>query len=266
MAEVRIDKSGADKSGGSWRRSGIKLAGIVIALAIWQAYAMASGNRLVPGLPAIGERLLEWLQDGEFWEHAASTVSHGLLGMAIGFVLAAVTGYLAARHWAADAAWHPIVNLLYPVPKLALYPIVILVLGLDWPSRVAQVALECYFPLFVHCHAGVRAVGPRLQWLARNAGASAWAQGRDIVWPSALPFLLTGLRVATPIMLIVTTVTEFIGDSQGLGHLIARSAAYFDTAAGLAVVIVLGAIGFIADRLLVFLRQQLVFWEKGPAL
>mgnify|MGYP002130807307 CR=1 FL=1 len=176
------------------------------------------------------------------------------------------TGYLAARHWAVDAAIHPVVNLLYPVPKLALYPVVILVLGLDWHSRVAQVALECFFPLFVHCHAGVRAVSTRMEWLSRNAGASAWETAREIVWHSALPFLLTGLRVATPIMLIVTTVTEFIGDSQGLGHLIARSAAYFDTAAGLAVVIVLGAIGFIADRLLVILRQRLVFWEKGPAL
>jgi NitT/TauT family transport system permease protein len=69
-----------------------------------------------------------------------------------------------------------------------------------------------------------------------------------------------------PIVLIVTTVTEFIGDSQGLGHLIARSAAFFDTAAALSVVAVLGAIGFTADRLVVWLRQRLVFWEKGVVI
>ncbi len=260
MADARI-VSAARPS-----RIWVKVLGVLLALAAWQAYAVASGNRMIPGLPAIGLRLVEWLRDGEFWEHVASTVGHGLLGLSVGLVLAASTGYWAARHWAADAAIHPIVNLLYPVPKLALYPVVILVLGLDWPSRVAQVGLECFFPLFVHCHAGVRAVGTRMEWLARNAGASPWAVARDIVWPSALPFLLTGLRVATPIMLIVTTVTEFIGDSEGLGHLIARSAAYFDTAGGLSIVIVLGAIGFAADRLLVLLRRRLVHWEKGPSL
>lgn len=260
MADTRIAARGHAS------RTWVKVLGVVLALAAWQAYAAASGNRLVPGLPAIGLRLVEWLRDPEFWEHVVSTVSHGLMGLAAGLLLAAVTGYLAARHWAADAAIHPVVNILYPVPKLALYPVVILVLGLDWPSRVAQVGLECFFPLFVHCYAGVRAVGTRMEWLARNTGASPWAMARDIVWPSALPFLLTGLRVAAPIMLIVTTVTEFIGDSEGLGHLIARSAAYFDTAGGLSVVIVLGAIGFLADRLLVLLRRRLVHWEKGPSL
>lgn len=261
MAEARLPSQAP-----GLRRTAVKLLGILIALGLWQTYATLSGNRLVPGLPAIASSLFDMLQDGEFWGHARSTVSHGLLGMAIGFVLAAVAAYFAARHWAVDAALHPIVNLLYPVPKLALYPVVILVLGLDWPSRVAQVALECFFPLFVQCHAGVRAVGQRMEWLARNAGASGWEMAREIVWHSALPFLLTGLRVATPIMLIVTTVTEFIGDSQGLGHLIARSAAYFDTAAALSVVIVLGAIGFVADRLLVRLRQVLVHWEKGAVI
>jgi ABC-type nitrate/sulfonate/bicarbonate transport system permease component len=87
-----------------------------------------------------------------------------------------------------------------------------------------------------------------------------------VLLPSALPFVLTGLRVAIPIMLIVTTVTEFIGDSQGLGHLIARSAAYFDTAAALAVVVVLGTLGFLGDRLVVWSRTRFVFWEKGASL
>lgn len=262
MAEVRA----LSLQGDGVQRAGLKVLGVVLALTAWQLYAMASGNRLVPSLPTIGNRLIELLQDPEFWGHTASTLRNGLMGLAIGLALAASAGCLAARNWVVDAAIHPVINLLYPVPKLALYPIVILVLGLDWPSRVAQVALECFFPLFVQCHAGVRAVGTRMEWLARNAGASSWETAREIVWHSALPFLLTGLRVAMPIVLIVTTVTEFIGDSQGLGHLIARSAAFFDTAAALSVVAVLGAIGFTADRLVVWLRQRLVFWEKGVVI
>lgn len=240
--------------------------GLLLALGLWQSYATWSGNRLIPGLGAIAQAFVQLLQDGEFWEHVGSTLAHGMLGLGLGFVLALVLGVLAARHDGVDAALHPWVNLLYPVPKLALYPVLILILGLDWPSRVAQVALECFFPLFVHCHAGASAVPQRMQWLARNAGASHWVLARDVIAPTALPYLLTGLRVATPIMLIVTTVTEFIGDSQGLGHLVARAAAYFDTATALALVTVLGLLGFLADRVWVWLRTRLVHWEKGPQI
>jgi NitT/TauT family transport system permease protein len=161
---------------------------------------------------------------------------------------------------------HPLVSLGYPVPKLALYPMVILLLGLGWESRTAQVALECFFPLFIQCYAGAKAVGPRMEWLARNVDASPWIMAKDVILPSALPFLFTGLRVAIPIMLIVTTVTEFIGDSHGLGYLIARSSAYFDTASAFAVVAVLGVFGLIGDRLVVMSRDRFVFWEKGTSL
>lgn len=252
----------AERRSSGWA---LRVTGIVLVLAAWQAYAMLSGNRMVPGLPSIGERLLDLARDAEFWEHLRSTLSHGLLGLLIAFVLAAVMGFGAARHWAVDAALHPLVSLCYPIPKLSLYPVVILLLGLGWESRAAQVALECFFPLFVHCHAGGRAVGKRMEWLARNVGASPWQLARDVVLPSALPFVLTGLRVALPIMLIVTTVTEFIGDSQGLGYLIARAASFFDTAAAFAVVVVLGLLGFAADRLVVWVRARLVFWEKGAS-
>lgn len=244
----------------------LKVTGVLLALSLWQGYATLSGNRMIPGLPGIGGQLLAFLQDAEFWEHVRTTLSNGLLGLLLAFIAAATTGFWAARNWVVDAAIHPLVSWCYPIPKLALYPMVILLLGLGWESRVTQVALECFFPLFVHCHAGGKAVARRMEWLARNVGASRWHLVRDVLLPSALPFVLTGLRVAIPIMLIVTTVTEFIGDSQGLGHLIARSAAYFDTAAALAVVVVLGALGFIGDRLVVWSRTRFVFWEKGASL
>lgn len=244
----------------------LKLIGMFGVLAGWQAYAVLSGNRMVPSLYLIVLRLFELIGDGELWEHLSATLTHGLLGLAIAFLLAIISGFAAARCWWVDAAVHPLVTLGYPVPKLALYPIVILLLGLGWQSRTAQVALECFFPLFVHCHAGGQALGQRMEWLARNVGASPWQLARDVLVPTALPSVLTGLRVAMPIMLIVTTVTEFIGDSQGLGYLIARSASYFDSAAAFAVVAILGTLGFIGDRLVVWCRKRLVFWEKGTSL
>ena len=244
----------------------LKILGLVISLGAWQIYAVSSGNRLTPGLEVIFEKFVELLADGELAEHAGTTLARGFAGLGISFVVAGLLGFVAARSWVVDAALGPFVSLGYPVPKLALYPIVILLLGLGGGSKVAQVALECFFPIFVHCYAGARAVSMKIEWLSRNVGAGRWRFFKDVMLPTALPFIFTGLRVAVPIMLIVMTVTEFIGDSQGLGYLIARAASYFDSASAFAVVATLGAIGFVSDRLIVKLRSRIVFWEKGASL
>ena len=242
------------------------ILGVVLAISAWQVFAIISDTPLIPGLERIVAELLYMLRDGTIAHHALSSLATGGAGLCLALVVAAVLGVGAGRNWVVDAAIHPLVTLLYPVPKLALYPLIILLLGIGWPSRSAQVALECFFPLFVHSYAGAKAVSQRAEWLARNVGAGPWRFFSDILVPSALPTMLTGLRVAVPIMLIVTTVTEFIGDSQGLGHLISRSAAYFDTASSLAVVFVLGVIGMICDRIIVALRHRIVFWERAASL
>lgn len=244
----------------------LKVLGLLISLGAWQVYAVSSGNRMIPGLELIVEKFVELLSDGELIEHTTTTLARGFAGLGISFVVAGGLGFVAARNGVVDAALGPFVSLGYPVPKLALYPIVILLLGLGGGSKIAQVALECFFPIFVHCYAGARAVSSKMEWLGRNVGAGRWCFFKDVIVPTALPFIFTGLRVAVPIMLIVMTVTEFIGDSQGLGYLIARSASYFDSASAFAVVATLGAIGFVSDRLIVKLRSRIVFWEKGASL
>lgn len=244
----------------------LKVAGLAAVFAAWQLYATLSGSRLTPGLGLIFAKLATLIADGDLLRGAGATLSQGLSGLAIAFVAGTLIGLCAASNWVVGAALRPIISLGYPVPKLALYPIVILMFGFGGGSKITQVALECFFPIFVNSFAGAHAVDRNMIWLARNAGAGSRRVIRDIIMPAALPSVLTGLRIAAPIMLIVMTVTELIGDSQGLGFLIARSASYFDSASAYAVVGTLGAIGFIGDRLIVGVRRRLVFWEKGASL
>jgi ABC-type nitrate/sulfonate/bicarbonate transport system permease component len=248
------------------RSTALKVAGLAAMFAAWQLYATLSGNRLTPGLGLIVAKFVTLLAGGDLVRAAGATLSEGLAGLAIAFTAGTLTGFCAASNWVVGAALRPIVSLGYPVPKLALYPIVILMLGFGGGSKIAQVALECFFPIFVNSFAGARAVDRNMMWLARNAGAGRRVVVRDIMLPAALPSVLTGLRIAAPIMLIVMTVTELIGDSQGLGYLIARSASYFDSASAYALVGTLGAIGFVGDRLIVWARRRLVYWEKGASL
>lgn len=243
-----------------------KTAGVLLFLAVWQAFAVLGNTRMLPGIPDVALQLADMTRSGELFEHALSTLSKGFLGLALALVAGAAVGILCARHRYADAALHPVISMLYPVPKLALYPVVVLIFGFGGASKVVQVGLECFFPIFVQMYAGARAVPRNLLWLAENNEVGPWRMVRDVLLPSLLPYLLTGLRVATPIMLIVMCVTEFIGESKGLGYLISRYSSYFDTASAFAVIVVLGLFGLLADRLIVYLRTRAVFWERGVSL
>lgn len=241
----------------------VKLAGVAIFLGAWHALAVLSSTRMFPGLDAVGAQLVALLSSGELLDHAGSTIGRGLTGLWIALLLGAVTGIGCARNRYINAALHPIISFMYPVPKLALYPVVILVFGLGATSKIVQVALECFFPIFVQMYAGARSVPKNMVWLAANNETSAPRFVRDVLVPSMLPFVLTALRVATPIMLIVMCVTEFIGESRGLGYLIVLYSSYFDAASAFAVVMFFGLLGLAADRLIVFARTRLVHWERG---
>lgn len=244
----------------------LKLAGVLIFLAVWHTFAVLSDTRMFPGLDTIAKQLLELLQTGELLDNAQSTLAKGLTGLLCAVVLGSAAGILCARNRYVDAALHPIISVLYPVPKLALYPVVILVFGLGASSKIVQVTLECFFPIFVQMFAGARSVPKNMVWLAVNNEATPMRFARDVLLPSVLPYLLTGLRVATPIMLIVMCVTEFVGESRGLGHLIVRYSSYFDTASAFAVVFFFGLLGLAADRLIVYARARLVHWERGVTI
>lgn len=243
--------------------SAVKLLGVLLFLAAWHGFSLLSSTRMFPGLDAIALQFWELLSSGELLDNAQSTLAKGFAGLACALVLGSAAGIACARNPYADAALHPLISFLYPVPKLALYPVVILVFGLGAASKVVQVTLECFFPIFVQMYAGARAVPRNMLWLAANNEAAPARLLRDVLLPSMLPFLLTGLRVATPIMLIVMCVTEFVGESRGLGHLIVRYSSYFDTASAFAVVAFFGLLGLVADRLIVHARTRLVFWERG---
>lgn len=241
----------------------IRLVGLVLPIAAYGAYTILSDNRLVPDIGAILGALAELVVSGDLWYHARQTLQHGFTGLVVALVAGVLVGFMMARSRLVDAALGPFMDGVYPIPKLALYPVVILVFGLGAASKVWQVGIECFFPIVYNVYAGARDIDRNFLWLSRSVGAGEVRTIRDVILPSTAPAILTGLRVATPIMLIVITVTELLGVSRGLGFLIADARANFDPARALAVVVVLGILGFVFDRAIVWLTKRVVFWEES---
>lgn len=231
----------------------------------WELAARLAGNRLLPGPVEVGATLLRLIGDGTIWFHGSLTLQRGAVGLAIAVLAGLGLGVLLARVRWAEAAFQPLLAATYPVPKIALFPLVILVLGFGAASKIFMVALECVYPIAYNTYAGIQGVDRNYLWVARNAEAGLAARVGILV-RGALPPIMAALRMAVPIMLVIMVVTELIGESRGLGFLIRQAGTDFAPAEGLAVILLLGVLGFVLDRLVVWLSGRLAFWARGVAL
>ena len=240
---------------------------VPLVLAVWEALARTGviSKRLMPSLVEIALATWESLMSGNLLFHASISLGRALTGYALAIAAGVLLGVAMARSRLFDALFEPLFSFGYPVPKIALYPIFIFAFGFGSLSKVMLIFLECLYPITVNAFYGMRAVDRVHVWAARNMGASQ----RQIFWrvllPGAAPSIFAGLRIALPISLIVVIITEMIGESRGLGYYISYASASFEYATAFAGVAAVAVIGFTLDRLLVWLRNRLIFWERGAA-
>lgn len=242
-----------------------RIAAVVVPFVLWDFAAAASTNRLFPGPFTVFEVLWDNITDGTIWYHGQVTLVRGVLGLAVAIVVGVLLGVLLARSRWLDAALQPLIVATYPVPKLALFPLLVLLLGFGAASKVAMVAVECSYPIILTVYAGVQAIDKHLFWLARNVEAGPGARF-TLMLRAASPSLMASLRLATPIMLVIIVVTELIGESRGLGYLVRKAGGDFEPATALAMILLLGIVGFVLDRLIVAVTRRVTWWSGGVRL
>ena len=167
-------------------------------------------------------------------------------------------GLLAGIARPVERFYEPIISLTYPVPKIVVLPVLIAWLGAGNGSKIAVITAAVFYPTFINALYGAKAVNHILVWSARNMGASRLQVFRKVVLPSALPQVLTGLRIGLALAFIVVVASEMQNSRSGLGHLIitAEDNIRFDLM--YAAIVAIGLIGFAGDRLLVHLRRRVL--------
>jgi NitT/TauT family transport system permease protein len=241
---------------------------VALVLAVWELLARtgAISKRLMPSLVDIALAFIAALQNGDLLFHAGISLGRALAGFALAIAVGVLLGGLMARSRLIDALFEPIFSFGYPVPKIALYPIFIFVFGLGTLSKVMMIFLECLYPITINTYYGMRQVDRVHLWAAHNMGASRRQMFWLVLLPAAAPSIFAGIRIALPISLIVVIITEIIGESRGLGYYISYASASFEYATAFAGVAAVAMIGFTLDRLLVLLRNRVIFWERSAAL
>jgi len=232
----------------------IARAGITVAAAA-ACYEIAARSgyfapALLPTLPTIAKTLYGMIADGTMIEHAAFTMYRVMFGFCLAVVVGLPLGILMARFQRVENFFMPLVSALMPIPSFSLVPLFMLWFGIGNTTTVLIVFYAATFPMLFNTWSGVRSVNPI--WL-RAAGAMG-ADEHKLFWkviiPGAFPFIITGMRQAFLRCWIAVVGAEMIAASDwGLGWVIFDAKEFLNTDIMLASLVVIGAIGFLFERL-----------------
>lgn len=216
---------------------------------------------ILPPPSAVARALMRGWIEGLFWRHAAYTLSGAMAGLALGAALGVLVGVLAAETRIARLAIYPLVIAIQSMPTIAIAPLIVVYLGTGLTSKVATVALLCFFPVFVNTVAGIAGADQRLLDLYRTSSASRWRMLVDVKLPSALDQILASLQIVVVLSLVGCVVSEFVAAAAGLGYVIKLFANELNVEIMFAAIISLAAIGATLGASVLYAQRKIIFWR-----
>lgn len=216
-----------------------------------------------PPASQVAAVLARGLSAGELLPHVAATVTR----LVVAFLLAAVPGLLVGFAMGLSAtvrrALDPYVALLYPIPKVALLPLMLILFGVGERAFVFTGALTAFFQVVVNTTDGIRQVDPILVEVGRNYGARGFRLFWKVILPASLPGILTGLRLGLGLTLVTVVAVEFAIAKSGLGHVVWSSWQTLSTPRMYAAFVAVGALGLLLTRGLKRVQERLLAWQTS---
>ena len=244
----------------------LSLASPLVLILLWEALSTARilDPRLFSAPSAVGLALVQLLQSGELLRHTSITIARVLVGFVAGAVPAVLLGMLMGIWRPARLAVEPLAAAIYPIPKIALVPLFIVIWGIGETSKIAIIAFSIFFLVLLNTVAGVLAIDPRYFEVGRNLGARRWNLYWTVALPGALPSIMTGMKLGMGFALTVIVGTEFLNPREGVGALIWLSKEAFridDMFVGL---IVVAVIGWLFSLILDEFDRRIIPWRPAP--
>jgi len=235
---------------------------LLLAVA-WEAVTRAG---LVPlsALPPLDRVVVAWADlasSGELLANGMSSVWRAGSGLALAVVCGSLIGILMAWYKPVRVVVNPIVQFFYPKPKSALIPGMVLWLGFGDASKIVLIFIGCMLPVTLSAFNGARGTDEILIWSARSLGASRFRILWEVVLPSALPELLSGIRTALALSFVLLVSSELLVARRGLGYMIGWLGDGGAYDAMFAVVLTVAALGFAADRFYLMLMRRALAWR-----
>ena len=261
------DSNGAirgGRAGALMRERGDQLLVLVVLIAIWQALSMIYGVYWIGSPWGVLVRFSEGVLKGELLRHTSYTLWEAVAGFIIGAVPAAALPFLLRRRPIITAILDPFMVGGYGAPKLALAPLFVLWFGIGIESKVALVAITVFFIVYFSALAGIRSLDAKLVQMAQVMGANERDVARHIVFPGAVPYIFTGLRIAMPYSIGGAVIAELISANRVLGYLIQLGAINFDTTGVFVALVAVTCIVIVGNWSVNVVERRLLRW-RPPA-
>jgi NitT/TauT family transport system permease protein len=253
------------------RRVWIQVGRVAIVLGVlgfWQLFSGPPGERMtlidefyISEPTAMYRSIQSWVEQGQLWGNIGVTLQETLLGFGLGAALGMIVGFLLGTSPVLSAVFSPIVAALYAIPRLALIPLFLLWFGLGLGSKLALVTTVVFFLVFYNTHSGVRDVDQGLVDVLKVMRAKKWHIHTKVTIPSAMTWIIAGLRVSVPYALVAAVTGEMTASNSGMGYLIIRASGQFNTAGVFAGIFVLMVMALLLGAVVTLLEHRLLSWK-----
>ena len=198
----------------------VRLSSLVIFLLIWEFGSRIEivSPLLFPPPSIIARALLEWIMKGEFLRDVKFSYYRMIIGFCLGGFIGIVSGLLTSRIVYIDLCFSPIIQMLRPLPPVAIIPLVIVWLGIGDISKIFSIAFAVFFPVWINTHLGASNIPSVYLWSSKILCKSKITMVFKIFIPAILPSIVAGLRNAISIAFIMVYVSEIAGASSGIGY------------------------------------------------
>ncbi len=193
------------------------LLSIITILVFWQILALLINNQILPKPLPVLKKLTVELANTDFWYHIYSSLIRIIAGLFLAFISAVPLGLALGSSQKLDKIFSPLIYISYPIPKIVLLPIILLIFGLNHLSKIILIAIIIFFQLLITTRDSARQIDNNIKYSFKSLGGSKWQYFRHVVWPAALPGVYTALRIGIGTAVAVLFFVESLSARSGLG-------------------------------------------------
>lgn len=242
----------------------IRYLPVLLLLAIWEAvgrFGLVS-TEMLPPLSTVLPRWWELAITGDLLPHASASLFRVAVGLGLSIVVGMAIGVPMAVSRTVELLLRPFITFLYPLPKSALIPIIIIWFGLGNGSQITVIFLGCLLPVVLSSFNGARSVDTILVWSARSLGSSTHKSVFDVVVRAAMPEIFAGIRVSLALSFVLLVSAEMIGARKGMGYLISFLGEAGEYPGMFAAILTVVVFGFVADRIYLAFVRYFLRWRE----
>lgn len=235
----------------------------VLVLALW--YIQGKNGKLnellTPTIPSIISKFGDLIQSGELWGHISISILRVVKGYVFGSILGILVGIVMGLNKHIYNLLNSTVAILRPIPMVALIPLFILWLGIGENFKVVIIGLGSFWSVLLNTIHGIQSVDPKLLEVSKVLEKDRKTILLQVYLPAALPAIITGLRLAMGSAWACVVAAEMMAASKGIGYMITFARAMTQPDKMFVGIIVIGFIGLVVDKLLLYLQKKIIWWS-----